>query len=118
VSHYRAARVFDFFAELGLSPEWLRAVSHHQVGRLAERFDALGLDPHVVARDRSTPAERVAGFLALRSPSAGDLSHRLRASGVWTDFRGDVLRLGPAPYLSDAQLDSAMAALGEIASRR
>jgi kynureninase len=118
VSHYRAARVFDFFAELGLSPEWLRAVSRHQVGRLAERFDALGLDPHVVARDRSTPAERVAGFLALRSPSAGLLSHRLRASGVWTDFRGDVLRLGPAPYLSDAQLDSAMAALGEIASRR
>jgi len=118
VSHYRAARVFDFFEELGLTPEWLRSVSRHQVGRLAERFDALGLDPHVVARDRSTPPERVAGFLALRSPSAGELSRRLRARDVWTDFRGDVLRFGPAPYLGDAQLDGAMATLGEIASRR
>jgi len=118
VSHYRGARVFDFFEELGLTPAWLRSVSRHQVGRLAERFDALGLDAHAVARDRSTPPERVAGFLALRSPSAGELSSRLRARGVWTDFRGDVLRFGPAPYLGDAQLDGAIATLGEIASRR
>jgi kynureninase len=34
---------------------------------------------------------------------------------VWTDHRGDVLRLGPAPYLSDAQLDTAIATLGEVA---
>jgi kynureninase len=30
---------------------------------------------------------------------------------VLTDFRGDVLRLGPAPYLSDAQLHDAIARL-------
>jgi hypothetical protein len=28
-----------------------------------------------------------------------------------------VLRLGPAPYLSDDQLDAAIEALGEIATR-
>jgi kynureninase len=116
VSHYRGARVFEFFEERRLTPEWLRVVSRHQVARLAERFDALALDPVVVTRDRSTPTEQVAGFLALRSPRAGELSRRLRARGVWTDFRGDVLRLGPAPYLSDTQLDMGIAALGEIAS--
>jgi kynureninase len=118
VSHYRAARVFEFFDTRGLTPDWLRATSRHQVGRLADRFDALGLDPSVVTRDRSTPAESLAGFLSLRSPWAGDLSKRLRARGVWTDFRSDVLRLGPAPYLCDAQLDAAIAALGEEALSR
>jgi len=113
VSHYRGARVLEFFAGRGLTPEWLRTVSRHQVGRLAERFDALGLDPARVSRDRDTPLERVAGFLALRTPIAGGLSRRLRERGVWTDHRGDVLRFGPAPYLSDLQIDSAIAELGD-----
>ena len=117
VSHYRGARVLAFFAERGLTPEWLRAVSRHQVARVAERFDALGLDPRAISRDRDTPPERVAGFLALRAPQAGELCRRLRERGVWTDFRGPVLRLGPAPYLSDDQLDAAIEALGEIATR-
>jgi kynureninase len=30
-----------------------------------------------------------------------------------TDSRGEVLRLGPAPYLSDAQLEAAIAVLDE-----
>jgi kynureninase len=39
----------------------------------------------------------------------------LRARGVWTDARGDALRLGPAPYLSDRQLLDAIGILGEVA---
>lgn len=115
VSHYRAAAVFDFFEREGLTPALLREVSQHQVGRLIQRFDALDLDPAVVARDRVTPLDRLAGFLALKSPRAGELSKALLARGVYTDFRGVVLRLGPAPYLSDRQLDAAMAHLGEVA---
>jgi kynureninase len=34
---------------------------------------------------------------------------------VATDFRGDQLRLGPAPYLSDDQLRAAIGALAEAA---
>jgi hypothetical protein len=37
------------------------------------------------------------------------LSDALRTRGVQTDSRGDLLRLGPAPYLSDDQLADAMA---------
>jgi kynureninase len=114
-SHYRAARVFEFFASQGLTPEFLRSVSQHQVGRLAERFDALGLDASFATRDASVPLDRVAGFLALTVPRANEVSRALRERGVWTDFRGDVLRLGPAPYLSDEQLDSAIEILGEVA---
>ena len=35
-------------------------------------------------------------------------------AGSWTDARGDVLRLGPAPYLSDRQLRDAIGILGGI----
>jgi len=115
-AHYRAARVFAFFDAHGLSPQHLRAVSRHQVARLAAGFDALGLDPAAIARTRDVPLEGLGGFLALRAPNAGALSAALRRRGVWADFRGDVLRLGPAPYLSDAQLDAAVAALGEAVS--
>jgi kynureninase len=107
--------VFDFFAERGLTPAFLREVSRHQVGTLAARFDALDLDPALVTRDRAVPLERVGGFLALRTPRAETFARALRAAEVWTDFRGDRLRLGPAPYLSDAQLETAIAALGEAA---
>jgi kynureninase len=114
-SHYRAAAVFDFFREQELTPALLREVSQHQIGRLASGFDALDLDPAVVSRDRGSPLSEVGGFLALRSPVATSLARQLRTRGVWTDARGEVLRLGPAPYLSDQQLGDAIALLAEVA---
>ncbi|HEV7516912.1 MAG TPA: kynureninase, partial [Thermoanaerobaculia bacterium] len=115
-SHYRAAEVFDFWAEQGLAPAFLRAVSQHQVGLLARGFDALDLPPAVVDRDRSLPLAETGGFLALRSPHSAELAAGLAARGVLTDHRNDVLRLGPAPYLSDTQLEDALGILGEVAS--
>jgi kynureninase len=113
-SHYRAALVLDFFESHGLTPERLREVSQHQVGLLASEFDRLDLDPRVVTRDRATPLAGVGGFLALRSSQAGEIEARLDARGVKTDHRGDVLRLGPAPYLRDDQLRTAIGHLGEV----
>ena len=114
-SHYRAARVFAFFEAQGLTPGLLREVSRHQVGLLAREFDALDLDPRVIRRDRETPPERIGGFLALVTPHAAAISARLRARGVATDSRGDLLRLGPAPYLTDRQLRDGVRALGDVA---
>lgn len=107
-SQYRAAAVFDFFATRGLTPALLREVSQHQVGLLIDRFDALELDPKVLARDRSVALKDIAGFLVLRSPRAGEICKQLHALGVFTDYRADVLRMGPAPYLSDAQIEEAV----------
>jgi kynureninase len=113
-SHYRAARVFDFFEQQELTPEFLRGVSQHQVGLLARSFDALDADPRVIARDRAVALPALGGFLALQSARAAELCRRLRDRGVLTDYRADVLRLGPAPYLSDAQLHDAVEALGGV----
>ena len=98
-SHYRAARVFDFFVEQRLTPTFLREVSQHQVGLLARAFDALDLPAAVLRRDRSTPLSQIAGFLALDSPAAQALCEKLLVKGVLCDARGRSLRLGPAPYL-------------------
>ena len=114
-AHYRAAAVFDFHVAQGLTPGKLREISRHQVGLLKSEFEALDLDP-AVARVDEIPADRRAGFLAIRSTHAGELHATLRRAGVLTDFRGERLRLGPAPYLSDDQLRAAIAALGSAAS--
>jgi kynureninase len=113
-SHYRAARVFDFFEAMGLTPGLLRDVSRHQVGLLAREFDALDLDPRVIDRDRTVPLEAIGGFLALRAPRAGEIAALLHARGVYADTRADILRLGPAPYLRDEQLRTAVGILGEV----
>jgi kynureninase len=112
-SHYRAARVMRFFAEQGLTPEPLRASYRHQVDLLAAGFDALDAPDDLITRDRVTPLDRYGAFLALRSPVAGELRAALAARGVMTDSRGSWLRLGPAPYLADEQLEQAVELLGE-----
>jgi kynureninase len=106
-SHYRAAAAFRFFEEQQLTPEQLRALSQHQIGTLVS---ALGLELDV-------PLRALGGFLALRSDRAAQLQAALRARNVWSDHRGDTLRLGPAPYVSDAQLNEAASALRALLQR-
>jgi kynureninase len=103
-SHYRAARVFDFFAERGLTPNALRESYLRQTRLLAEALDVPG--------DRGD----YGGFLALEVANAEDVSRRLARDGVMTDSRGDYLRLGPAPYLADAQLEAAAGRVLEVSA--
>jgi kynureninase len=94
-SHYRAARVYEFFQEQGLTPEALRESYLRQTTLLAE---LLGEDE---------PREQFGGFIALETPDAEEASRRLAEEGVMTDARGRYLRLGPAPYLTEVQLEDA-----------
>jgi len=112
-AHYRASAVFDFHVAQGLTPERLRDVSRHQVRLLKESLEALDADPEL-ARVEPVANDRRGGFLAIRSPHAADISKGLRLRRVYTDARGDILRLGPAPYLSDEQLLQAIDALAEV----
>jgi len=73
----------------------------------------LALDPAVVARVVHG-LDGIAGFLALRAPNAGDLSRALRTRGVFTDTRHDILRMGPAPYVTDGQIDKALEELKQV----
>ena len=115
-SNYRAAAVFDFHEAQGLTADRLRAISRHQVQLLKRAFEALDFDPSV-AQAEPMPDERRAGFLAVRAPRAGELCQALGRAGVLCDFRGSVLRLGPAPYVRDDQLRDAIASIGEIRER-
>lgn len=114
-SVYRGAEVMDFFQRRGLTPAFLREVSRHQVGLLLDTFRSLDLDPGVVRVHADVVPEARGGFLALQAADAGGLFTALLDRGVRTDYRGDVLRLGPAPYLCDDQLVQAVEALGEVA---
>jgi len=105
-SHYRAARVFDFFADQGLTPDALRESYLRQTTRLAHGLGELGLEADA---DR----EPFGGFVAVEVDDAEELSARLARRGVLTDSRGRHLRLGPAPYVTDAQLDDALERLGQ-----
>jgi kynureninase len=112
-SHYRGARVFRFFRDHDLSPSLLRRSYLHQLSVLADAFDALDVPENLVARNRSTPLSGLGGFLALESLHAQRLRQMLLKRGVSSDGRGSYLRLGPAPYLSDNQLEEAVARLGD-----
>ncbi|PPK63605.1 kynureninase [Actinokineospora auranticolor] len=113
-SHYRAARVMDFFVDLGLDAPLLREISLLQTGLIVEAFDALGLPESVITLDRADRVE-FGGFVAFHAERAGEFQRALAERGVLSDSRGSYLRFGPAPYLRDSQLLDAVAALGEVA---
>ncbi|MBT8487441.1 MAG: aminotransferase class V-fold PLP-dependent enzyme [Gemmatimonadetes bacterium] len=113
-SAYRGAAVLDFFVEQGLTADFLRTVSLHQVGLLERTFLKLALDPATIRLESEVDADARGGFLALTADDAGGLFDRLLQRGVRTDYRGDVLRFGPAPYHCDEQLVEAISMLGEV----
>jgi kynureninase len=116
-SHYRGARVFGFFGDQGLTPDLLHGSYRHQLEVLARAFDGLGVPDAVITRDRATPLSDFGGFLALRTADAAELQAALRDRGVSADSRGRTLRFGPAPYLSDGQLEAAIGILGDVVGR-
>ena len=79
-SHYRGAAVFQFFQEQKLTPQKLRELSQHQLEILSG----------------STRNDAIGGFLALPAPRAGKIQSALRKQNIWTDYRGDMLRVGSA----------------------
>ena len=96
-SHYRGAAVFQFFDEQNLTVERLRELSQRQTEALAS---ALGIETEVALHETG-------GFLALRTRETPRVQKALKERDVWTDYRGDMLRLGPAPYVTEEQLDQA-----------
>lgn len=116
-SHYRAASVFDFFTHHGLTPELLREVSQHQIAALLAGLVEVDPDPELLWLDTTIPVEQRAGFLALKSPFAAAMASTLAPLGVHVDSRGQYLRLGPAPYLCDVQLDNAVDRIAHVLAR-
>lgn len=109
-SHYRARAVARFFDERGLDLATLRAISLRQTARLVAGLEGLDV---VTPRD-----ERRGGFVSVRVAEASRVVSELEARGVMTDARGAMLRLGPAPYVTDDEIDRAVAILRDVLSPR
>jgi selenocysteine lyase/cysteine desulfurase len=102
-SHYRAVAVAGFFAEQGMTVPRLRALSLRQTGRLRDALE--GVAPCLTPRADALRG----GFLAYRVARACEVVSALRERGVHADARADVMRLGPAPYIEDDEIDAASA---------
>jgi kynureninase len=108
-SHYRAASVIALFDALDLTVPRLRELSLRQTAQILA-----GLDGWDVRTPR--PDALRGGFVAIRVADASGVVERLRARGVFADARGELLRLGPAPYLTEAQIERALSIFREVAA--
>ena len=108
---FRASHVLDYFATRDLNVDFLADVNHHQLSFMAKKFLSLGLDPALIKLP--VDVEYMGGFMGFKSPHAQVISEHMRDRGVHTDYCKDWLRLGPAPYLCDEQLEDGILALQE-----
>lgn len=111
---YRAEAVLQHWERFGLTPQKLRAISIRQTERILGRFDAAGLGERVLS---SRDSARRGGFVAVHTEDAASIVARLREQGILVDSRRSFLRLGPAPYLTDAEIDCGTDAVIEAIKR-
>lgn len=116
-SQYRAAKVVKFFKEQNLTPSILRQQYLNQIELLKKLFLEQSFNPEIIKPYHSRSLEQNGGFLALQSPFARTIRAKLMEKGVFTDARGDVLRLGPAPYTTSSQIKQAVEKLGEVVNQ-
>lgn len=113
-SQFRAAKVVEFFRDQGLTPPILRQQYLNQLKLLKKLFQEQAFDSEIIRLRHNRPLEDNGGFLALQSPFARTIRALLLENDVYTDARGDVLRFGPAPYITSEQIKKGIAKLGEV----
>ena len=107
-AQFRAAKVVEFFQQQQLDKHRIRQQYLAQLTHLHQGFLSANYNTDIIRLAHSEPLEHNGGFLALRSPHAGQLRQQLLEQGVLTDSRGDVLRFGMAPYIRARQIDQAL----------
>ncbi len=104
-SQFRAAKVVEFFKEQNLTPEVLRNQYESQVGILRSLFLEQDFDPKKIKLTHNETLSRNGGFLSLTSPKARALKADLLSRNIFTDARNNIIRLGPAPYTTESQIE-------------
>ncbi len=112
-SQFRAASVVDFFRSQGLTPDVLRQQYLAQLAYFRDQLFAADLDPEKIQPVHEQPLTRNGGFLSYRVSATAQVHDNLKSRGVLTDFRGDILRFGMAPYINSQQIDAAIGYLKE-----
>jgi kynureninase len=113
-SQFRAAKVVHFFEENSLNPEILHQDYQQKTAYLKQQFEKLDLNPNYIKLKHQYPIERNGGFIAFTTPKAGEIRAELKKHDIYTDSRSDILRFGPAPYITSSQIDKSMNVLGNI----
>ncbi|WP_153913964.1 aminotransferase class V-fold PLP-dependent enzyme [Shewanella sp. TC10] len=106
-SHYRACAVFEFFEQQQLTDLVLRDINQAQIGRLWQGIEAIGADKVGLALPQHELSAN-GGFLSLTTPHAANWVQLLANNNVLCDSRGNQLRLGAAPYVTNTQIDHAL----------
>lgn len=114
VSNYRAAEVFDFFAENELTVGKLREKNLSQIKLLAKLFDAYDFNPNIIRKENNDDLSLSGGFFVLITEYSSQINRELFKRNIFSDFRENHLRFGPAPYVTGEQLTFAMSELNEI----
>lgn len=104
-SQFRAAKVVDFFEQQGLTAQVLRNQYEDQVGLLRSLFQEKDFDPDIIRVSHTEPISKNGGFLSLTSAHARTIKADLLERGIYTDARNNILRLGPAPYTTESQIE-------------
>ena len=113
---YRAEAVLDVFDRHGLDVATLRSISLAQTERIFTWFESSRLARRGARLITPREPARRAGFVSIRTPSARALVAELRTRGVYVDSRGDLLRIGPAPYLLDDEIDAGLGVIDAASS--
>ncbi|NUN13537.1 MAG: kynureninase [Myxococcales bacterium] len=113
-SHYRGAAVFEFFERQKLTPSVLRTTSQRQLALFEQTLVQADLPTSVFARTHNAPLPQIGGFLTYRSAQAPQVVAELRRRNIFCDARGTVVRFGPAPYLSDQQIQDGALQTAEV----
>lgn len=116
-SQFRAARVVEFFQEQGLTPKVLRDQYLAQVGMLRSLFLEQDFAPDKIRLTHNEPLSKNGGFLSLTSPKAREIRADLLEREVFTDARNEILRLGPAPYTTEQQIEAMIGELKDSVNR-
>ncbi|MEM6954777.1 MAG: aminotransferase class V-fold PLP-dependent enzyme [Myxococcota bacterium] len=108
VSHYRARAVIEFFQAQSMSIEALEHAYARQTNRIIDLLGGYEVLTPADAKERG-------GFVAVRVANAAKVARAMRDEGVFVDARRDRLRFGPAPYVTDDEVERAVAAFRGLA---
>ncbi len=113
-SQFRAAKVVEFFCGQGLTSTVLREQYQRQIELLRNLFLEHDFDKSIIKLYHQKPLEQNGGFLALQSQKARQIRAELLEQNVFTDARGDILRMGMAPYITTDQIKEGVKRLAKV----
>lgn len=112
---YRQVASFEFMNELGMSVELLEKNNLHQTEYLIYLYDELKLEKSRIKLISSRNENERGPFLALDMGSASRAHYTYQKlweeNKILTDTRGNILRIGPAPYTTENESVQVMEAL-------